>query len=206
MPPAIAHRLLVMTLLLVSLTLFATTLGAMRLPLVNLLPSGDDMLRHIWLTIRLPRVLLAAFLFIASFFVETSTVTTLGPEFMPRLISVVIVLLGLLNLNTAIRDFKFLKDHGQLEPYEGKKTFKQLFYDNLDWVSGVLMLVYVFSIGSLGFLLPSIVYMFLQILLYTTMGKRNYLVAILSSVLIPCAVYFLFRNYFFLMLPKGILG
>ena len=48
--------------------------------------------------------------------------------------------------------------------------------------------------------------MFLQILLYTTMGKRNYLVAILSSVLIPCAVYFLFRNYFFLMLPKGILG
>ena len=68
------------------------------------------------------------------------------------------------------------------------------------------MLVYVFSIGSLGFLLPSIVYMFLQILLYTTMGKRNYLVAILSSVLIPCAVYFLFRNYFFLMLPKGILS
>ena len=40
-------------------------------------------------------LLLAAFLFIASFFVETSTVTTLGPEFMPRLISVVIFLLGL---------------------------------------------------------------------------------------------------------------
>ncbi len=31
----------------------------MRLPLVNLLPSGDEMLRHIWLSIRLPRVLLA---------------------------------------------------------------------------------------------------------------------------------------------------
>ncbi len=59
MRPALARRLLLMTLLLVSLTLFATTLGAMRLPLVNLLPSGDDMLRHIWLTIRLPRVLLA---------------------------------------------------------------------------------------------------------------------------------------------------
>ncbi len=59
MRSALARRLLLMTLLLVSLTLFATTLGAMRLPLVNLLPSGDDMLRHIWLTIRLPRVLLA---------------------------------------------------------------------------------------------------------------------------------------------------
>ncbi|WP_423788037.1 iron chelate uptake ABC transporter family permease subunit [Klebsiella pneumoniae] len=39
--------------------LFILSHGAMRLPLVNLLPSGDDMLRHIWLTIRLPRVLLA---------------------------------------------------------------------------------------------------------------------------------------------------
>ena len=59
MRPALAHRLLMMTLLLVSLTLFATTLGAMRLPLASLLPAGDEMLRHIWLTIRLPRVLLA---------------------------------------------------------------------------------------------------------------------------------------------------
>ncbi|MBZ4369142.1 hypothetical protein LAN13_20810, partial [Mycobacterium tuberculosis] len=52
MRPALARRLLLMTLLLVSLTLFATTLGAMRLPLVNLLPSGDDMLRHSRIPIR----------------------------------------------------------------------------------------------------------------------------------------------------------
>lgn len=59
MRPALARRLLLMTLLLILLTLFATTLGAMRLPLASLLPAGDEMLRHIWLTIRLPRVLLA---------------------------------------------------------------------------------------------------------------------------------------------------
>ncbi|MDK8013938.1 iron chelate uptake ABC transporter family permease subunit, partial [Escherichia coli] len=45
--------------LLIVLTLLATTLGAMRLPLASLLPSGDEILRSIWLTIRLPRVLLA---------------------------------------------------------------------------------------------------------------------------------------------------
>ena len=48
--------------------------------------------------------------------------------------------------------------------------------------------------------------MFLQILLYTTTQKRNYVLYILVSIAIPSAVYFLFRNYFFLMLPKGILG
>ena len=59
MRPALVRHLLLMALLLVALTLYATTLGAMRLSLVNLLPSGDEILRHIWLTIRLPRVLLA---------------------------------------------------------------------------------------------------------------------------------------------------
>lgn len=54
-----SRRLWLMVILLVGLTLFATTLGAMRLPLANLWASGDDVLRHIWLTIRLPRVLLA---------------------------------------------------------------------------------------------------------------------------------------------------
>ena len=54
-----ARHLWLMTLLLIVLTLLATTLGAMRLPLTSLLPAGDEILRNIWLTIRLPRVLLA---------------------------------------------------------------------------------------------------------------------------------------------------
>lgn len=54
-----SRPLWLMLLLLVALTLFATTLGAMRLPLASIWPSGDEVLRHIWLTIRLPRVLLA---------------------------------------------------------------------------------------------------------------------------------------------------
>ncbi|WP_433639277.1 FecCD family ABC transporter permease [Kluyvera georgiana] len=55
----VSRQLWLMVALLISLTLFATTLGAMRLPLASLWPSGDEVLRHIWLTIRLPRVLLA---------------------------------------------------------------------------------------------------------------------------------------------------
>ncbi|HHS9580683.1 TPA: FecCD family ABC transporter permease [Raoultella planticola] len=59
MRSTLSRHLWLMTLLLVSLTLFATTLGAMPLPLASLWPPGDEVLRHIWLTIRLPRVLLA---------------------------------------------------------------------------------------------------------------------------------------------------
>lgn len=148
----------------------------------------------------------AVALFIASFFVESSTVTTLGPEFMPRLTAVLIFLLGLLNLRSAIRDFLFLKRNGKLEPAGPKRSMKEIFLDNLDWVSGALMMAYVICISLFGFLLPSIVYMFLQVLLYTTAQKRNYILYIIVSIVVPCAIYFLFRNYFFLMLPKGVLG
>lgn len=54
-----SRTLLAVAVLLVGTTLLATTLGAMRLPLASLWPGGDEGLRQIWLTIRLPRVLLA---------------------------------------------------------------------------------------------------------------------------------------------------
>ncbi|HAT1616745.1 TPA: iron ABC transporter, partial [Raoultella ornithinolytica] len=41
MRPTLSRHLWLMTLLLVSLTLFATTLGAMPLPLASLWPPGD---------------------------------------------------------------------------------------------------------------------------------------------------------------------
>lgn len=45
--------------LLLVLTVFATSFGALHLPPIQLWRNDDPMLRQIWLTIRLPRVLLA---------------------------------------------------------------------------------------------------------------------------------------------------
>ncbi|WP_342321997.1 iron ABC transporter permease [Kosakonia sp. BYX6] len=56
---AVSCKLWGLLLLLVMLTGLATTQGAMPLPLASLWHSGDEALRQIWLTIRLPRVLLA---------------------------------------------------------------------------------------------------------------------------------------------------
>jgi len=54
-----SRALWALAFLLLALTLMATTQGAMRLPLASLWHTGDEGLRQIWLTIRLPRVLLA---------------------------------------------------------------------------------------------------------------------------------------------------
>jgi iron complex transport system permease protein len=57
--PGVMYALLGMLLLLVALTLFATTQGAMSLPLNRLWYPENGQLRQIWLTVRLPRVLFA---------------------------------------------------------------------------------------------------------------------------------------------------
>ena len=57
--PLPRHALWLMGAMLVAAALIAANLGAMKLSLAVLWQSQDDALRHIWLHIRLPRVLLA---------------------------------------------------------------------------------------------------------------------------------------------------
>lgn len=58
--PLPRQTLLALGLALLALALVATNMGAMRLSISVLWQAHDDALRHIWLNIRLPRVLLAA--------------------------------------------------------------------------------------------------------------------------------------------------
>ena len=55
----ITCSLWMLALMLVAMTVLATGFGALRLPVSLLWRDGDEALRQIWLTIRLPRVLLA---------------------------------------------------------------------------------------------------------------------------------------------------
>lgn len=55
----IALSLWILTALLTTMTIVATGFGALHLPVSLLWNGSDDALRQIWLTIRLPRVLLA---------------------------------------------------------------------------------------------------------------------------------------------------
>lgn len=62
MPRRITCSLWMLAITLVLMTVMATGFGALRLPVSLLWRDGDDALRQIWLTIRLPRVLLALFI------------------------------------------------------------------------------------------------------------------------------------------------
>lgn len=59
MPRRLTCSLWMLAITLVLMTVMATGFGALRLPVSLLWRDGDDVLRQIWFTIRLPRVLLA---------------------------------------------------------------------------------------------------------------------------------------------------
>lgn len=86
------------------------------------------------------------------------------------------------------------------------KSWPDRIRDCLDWLSAGIILIYVLLVGTLGFILSSAIYMFLQMLLLASGEKKNYIKIGLLSVIVPVLVYELFTNYFYLMLPAGILG
>lgn len=67
-------------------------------------------------------------------------------------------------------------------------------------------MLYVVLIPLLGFTLSSILYMFAQMMLFVPAvyrTKRNIILFAALSIVVPVAVYYLFVNVFYLLLPAG---
>ena len=72
--------------------------------------------------------------------------------------------------------------------------------------SVLLLLLYVFSYRSVGFIISTAVYLFVQLTIYTEKGKRHWLLTVAISVLMPILLYLLFVKALNYTLPTGILG
>jgi len=70
----------------------------------------------------------------------------------------------------------------------------------------VLLLFYVLCYGSLGFLLSTAIYLFVQMTFFTEKGQRHWLRTAIISVVFPIMVYLLFVKVLNYTLPTGILG
>lgn len=196
----------------------------------------------------------AIILFSVYVYVNTLTITStanaaLGPAFMPKMVAVILFILGWLDL---FEELKKKKDAAAKAEREAAKTagtegddagaggiaaganagaggiaaganagaggtaaganagtlagLRALMAARVDVFSSILMLCYVFSIKRLGFLIASAIYMLLQMLLLTVNSKRNYILIIFMTIVVPSIVYFGFVKIFYLMLPPGIFG
>ena len=72
----------------------------------------------------------------------------------------------------------------------------------------VAIFIYVTIIDPLGFLLSTVVYLIAQmIILYPEkLTEKKLILFVVISIVASAAIYYIFRNVFYLMLPAGIFG
>lgn len=143
-----------------------------------------------------------------SFQIETVVESiAIGPDFMPRLIGVIFILLGLGLIPEALKKQKAAAAESvAAAPVEKTKlTAKEFSQKYMHYIVWILSLVYALLMNSLGFLFDSIIFLFIAMILLTMREKkRNWPVIIIISIVVPTFVYILFRQKFFLMLPMGL--
>ena len=146
-------------------------------------------------------------IFIASFSIETVVHSiAIGPDFMPKLLGVLFVILGASMLPSALKAQKAKGADIEVKTVSSQPlTKKELALKYMHYIVWVWTLIYALSMKEVGFLFSSIIYLFVSMVLLTIREKkRNWLVIIIISLVIPTFVYILFRQEFFLMLPVGI--
>ena len=136
-----------------------------------------------------------AVLFISSQEIEVGAAMGQGGDFMPKLCSVLwLIISGLLTIFTVMN-----KDDSGKEITISLKGF---------FATLILLIAYVTFLKPIGFVITSILYMFVQMLLFVPAEyrtKKNYMFFLIISIIIPVAVNALFVNVFSLILPTGVL-
>ena len=145
-------------------------------------------------------MVLSAVMIFAAKLLPKSKVMEIGPDFMPTVIGALTFILAAILFIITVKNFKqHLADveNAKVEECEYKQMLLSL----------LLILVYVFTLQPIGFIITTIVYLPLQMLVLAGEGnrtKKEIITTVVTSVIFTFVVFFLFRYGFKIVLPAGI--
>ena len=141
------------------------------------------------------------FIYAASYSIRTTKADSLGPQFFPRTVAVIMGILAVIQIFTAFTS----KDKANTE--SGSKSFA------VNWpliLSIALLIAYCYLLKEVGFIVLTTIYLFCQIYLLFPKGsfanKKLLIISIIASLAVPAGIYYLFYYGFQIFLPAGILG
>lgn len=146
-------------------------------------------------------LVLSVALFAAANALPPSLMGGLGSDFMPKILAIVTCILSFFQIRAGFRTMRAYKPEQEAE--EDKPEYLRVL------ATIAAFTVYVFVLGTVGFLISSSVYLFLQIVILAPKDKRtpkSILLYAVLSVVFCAVVYFIFRTGLSVMLPAGILG
>lgn len=134
-----------------------------------------------------------AFVFIESLGIRHVMKNDVGSAFFPKIISLAILVFAAVRMVLALRE----KD-GEAKPSDSDMKG--------GWETIFLLGAYVLAFSTIGFLISTIIYLFLQMLVLTPSEKRNLPLLGIISVVTPVFIYGLFVYVINTPLPKGLFG
>ncbi|MGM9605013.1 MAG: tripartite tricarboxylate transporter TctB family protein, partial [Faecousia sp.] len=133
--------------------------------------------------------------------------TWLNASSIPKLWGVLLLILGVILIVRGLGKMKGAKAAGYQPPkVSAKEAAKGFFGNNLAVVEMfVVLLAYIFLMQPVGFLIPTVVFLFLEFNILSRREERKYVLNAILAVVIGVAIYSLFKYGFNMPLPQGIL-
>lgn len=129
-----------------------------------------------------------------------SKVMDIGPDFMPMVIGGITFILAAILTVLSVKNMKMRVaevNASEIESCDYKRVL----------LSALLVLVYVFILQPIGFIVSTLVYLPLQMLVLSPddqRGKKQIIQLVVIDVIFTMVVFFLFRYGFKIILPEGI--
>lgn len=150
-------------------------------------------------------------MFLATFSFKALTESQVGPDFMPKIIASMMMILSIIIIVNGLKRAKIEKESTgayQTAEEEGTKSASEDEKKNLlpVMITLGLMIGYFVLIPILGFLIMTALYLFLQMLLLSHKSNRKIWLFAILSIATSTLIYYVFRSVFYVMLPTGIIG
>lgn len=141
-------------------------------------------------------LIFGAGMFFLSLGIKHRIPSDVGSAYVPKFIAICIMIVAGAKLILSLMD----------KSASGKKK-EGVEFDKLGGIGTVvLMFAYMLALEPVGFIVSSVLYLFLQILLMSNKDNRNIPLFAIISVLLPIGISALFYYVIKMPLPKGIIG
>lgn len=143
---------------------------------------------------------LSAIMMVMAQMLPKSKVMEIGPDFMPMVIGIITFVLAAILTFLNVKNMKMRVaeiDPSKIDDCDYKRVL----------LSALLVLIYVFILQPVGFIVSTLVFLPLQMLVLSPddqRGKKQVIQLLIIDVIFTMVVFFLFRYGFKIVLPAGI--
>ncbi|NEU31306.1 tripartite tricarboxylate transporter TctB family protein [bacterium LRH843] len=153
-------------------------------------------------------LILSIVMFSATLNMKRLTDSVVGSEFAPRLVAGGIFILSVILVINGIkraRGGQITEEKSNDEFDDAGEILGEVNYKKVV-IAILYFTIYVALMKPIGFLLMTAIYLFATMLLLSSPTQRKIPLFLIISVVTSVAVYYIFKDLFYLILPAGILG